>query len=133
MKQLSLVSLLILSSLIAPVPAQRIESVAVVFANPMPQPSYKARSARSKPRQTLTLTQLPVKWQRLAWCESRHHLHAVNNDTYYGLWQIHKGWYKPFGINPETATLAQQYRVAQHVYKRQGRHAWTCSKYTGFK
>ena len=91
------------------------------------------RTSRTTRRQPLQLTDLPAKWQRLAWCESRHHLHAVNNHTYYGLWQIHKGWYKPFGINPKTATLAQQWLVAQHVYKRQGADAWSCTKHTGFQ
>jgi hypothetical protein len=131
MKQLSVVLLLVSSMMLWP---QRLtEPATVMFANPQPVPSYTARVTRYRVRQPLTLIDLPAKWQRIAWCESRHRLHAVNNDTYYGLWQIHEGWYKPFGINPKTATIEQQWKVAKHVYKQQGAKAWTCSKYTNFK
>lgn len=131
MRRLLAVSVLVAGSVVSPIPVS--ESVSVVFVNPQPVPSYTARSSRTRPRPSLTLNRLPTQWQRLAWCESRHRLHANNNDTYYGLWQIHEGWFKPFGINPETATIEQQWQVAQHVYKRQGAKAWTCSKYTNFK
>lgn len=131
MRRLLLVSVLVAGSVVSPIPV--VEPVSVVFVNPQPVPSYTARSSRTRPRQSLTLNRLPTQWRALAWCESRHRLHANNNNTYYGLWQIHKGWFKPFDINPETATIEQQWQVAQHVYKRQGAAAWTCSKYTNFK
>lgn len=131
MRRLLLVSVLVAGSLVNPIPL--VEPVSVVFVNPQPVPSYTARSSRTRQRPSLTLNRLPMKWRALAWCESRYRLHAINNNTYYGLWQIHKGWYKPFGINPKTATIEQQWRVAQHVYKKQGAAAWTCSKYTNFK
>ena len=131
MRRLLLVSVLVAGSLVNPIPL--VEPVSVVFVNPQPIQSYVARSSRTRPRPSLTLNRLPIQWRALAWCESRHRLHANNNNTYYGLWQIHEGWYKPFGINPETATIEQQWRVAQHVYKQQGAKAWTCSKYTNFK
>jgi hypothetical protein len=49
------------------------------------------------------------------------------------MWQIHKGWFKPFNIDPATATIYQQYQVAQHVYKTQGAQAWTCANKTNFR
>ena len=103
-----------------------------------PTPTLTARSdqprvTRQHHRTALTLEALPKKWRDLAWCESRHHLHANRHNTYYGLWQIHKGWFKPFNINPATATLQQQYMVARRVYERQGKDAWTCSQETNFK
>ena len=103
-----------------------------VLANPEPIPDYTPRASRQRQRPTLTLNRLPAKWQRLAWCESRNRLHANRHNTYYGLWQIHKGWFKPYKINPETATLRQQFKVAQHVYERQGHKAWTCSTKANF-
>lgn len=98
-----------------------------------PASNYTARATRQHQRAVIRLQQLPTKWQRLAWCESRQQLHAVNDHTYYGLWQIHKGWFKQFDINPRTATLEQQYRVARHVYRKQGAAAWTCAKRSNFQ
>lgn len=132
MKRLSL-ALIVVAALIPSNPVIEPQPLSIELVNPKPIPDYTARATRQRQRPQLTLQQLPAKWQRLAWCESRQRLHAVNNHTYYGLWQIHKGWYKPFGINPTTATIAQQWQVAQHVYKRQGAAAWTCSKLTNFK
>jgi len=127
MTRLSSVSLMIVSSVILSQPVYEPAPVARVEALHTPQ-----RASRALHRDRLTLEQLPARWRRLAWCESRNQLHAVNNHTYYGLWQIHKGWYKPFGINPRTATLAQQWKIAQHVYERQGATAWSCSQKTRF-
>lgn len=73
-----------------------------------------------------------MKWHRLAYCESRMRIHANRNNTYYGLWQIHRGWFKPFNIDPTHATIAQQYRVALHVYKKQGASAWSCARKANF-
>lgn len=84
-------------------------------------------------RASRAMRRMPMKWQRLAWCESRNHLHANRNNTYYGLWQIHKGWFTPFNINPNTATMQQQYRVALHVYKTQGAKAWSCARTAQFR
>ena len=129
-----LLAVSIVAAALVAVPRALTESTpAVTLTNPQPVPSYTPRVSRQRSRQSLTLTHLPAKWRRLAWCESRHRLHAVNNNTYYGLWQIHKGWYKPFGINPTTATIEQQWRVAQHVYNKQGAKAWTCSTKANFK
>lgn len=98
-----------------------------------PTPSPSPSSTAQKPRADRSTVRLPAKWVRLAWCESRGRLHAVNNHTYYGLWQIHKGWFTPFGINPRTATMKQQYLVARHVYRTQGAKAWTCARKANFR
>ena len=78
---------------------------------------------------------LPAVWKRLAWCESRGHLGSVSKSgTYHGMFQIHKGWFKSHGINPKTATLQQQWKLAQYIYHRQGAKAWPyCSKKAGLK
>lgn len=82
---------------------------------------------------------LPLVWKRLAACESsstpsRINLRAVSpSGLHHGPWQVHKGFYKPFRIDPETATLAQHWKVAQAAYKRQGAKAWTCAKKAGLK
>ena len=81
----------------------------------------------------------PVSWQRLAACESsstplRINLRAVSpSGLHHGPWQVHKGFYKPFNINPKTATLAQHWKVAQAAYKRHGAKAWTCAQKAGLK
>lgn len=117
---------------------------AVMWLTPQPTtesvtPTPAARSdqprvSRQQHRTALTLNALPKKWRDLAWCESRHQLNANRHDTYYGLWQLHKGWYKTHHINPTKATLQQQYMIARYVYERQGRNAWkTCSKQTNFR
>lgn len=132
MKQLLRVLIVIVVAQIPISPAvSPVMPSSITFTNPEPQPDYTPKISRQ--RQPLQLHNLPAKWQRLAWCESRHRLHAVNNHTYYGLWQIHKGWYKPFNINPKTATLKQQWLVAQHVYRKQGAKAWTCAKQSQFE
>lgn len=90
-------------------------------------PRWLIRASRSQ------LTRIPPKWQRLAHCESRMRIHAIDpTRTYYGLWQIHKGWFRPFHINPKTATITQQYKIAQHVYAKQGAQAWSCAKRARF-
>ena len=100
--------------------------VALIIALEPPQPVPVPTPTR--------LDQLAPKWQRLALCESSGQLHAVSRSrTYHGLWQLHKGFYAHFHIKPETATLAQQYRIAQYVYKRQGAKAWSCAKKARFK
>lgn len=92
----------------------------------------KSKPSRSAHRAPTSLKDLPTAWQRLAWCESRHNLHAVSpGRTYFGLWQLHKGFYAVFDIDPQTANFAQQWRVAKYVYKRQGARAWSCSRYAG--
>lgn len=128
-----LLALIVTAALVA-IPRPLMEATTrIVLHNPTPIKGYEPRASRYRPRPALQLTDLPAKWQRLAWCESRHQLHANNHNTYYGLWQIHKGWYKPYGINPEHATIAQQYRIAQHIYNKQGAQAWSCSHHTNFK
>ena len=99
--------------------------VALIIALEPPQPVPVPLPTR--------LDQVAPKWQRLALCESSGQLHAVSRSrTYYGLWQLHKGFYAHFKINPKTATFAQQWRIAQDVYRRQGAKAWSCAKKARF-
>ena len=89
------------------------------------------RASRSRP---LTIRSLPKAWQRLAWCESRWHLHATSKSgKHHGLWQIHEGWFKSAGVNYKTADVKAQYHVARYVYQRQGARAWTCARQAGLK
>ena len=90
-------------------------------------PRWLVRASRSQ------MMRIPLQWRRLAWCESRNRLHANRHNTYYGLWQIHRGWFTQFNIRPDTATFTQQWAVAQHVYKTQGAQAWSCAKQTGMR
>lgn len=131
MRRLSAVLIVAVALMAVPQPLVKATS-RIVLQNPEPIPDYTPRVSRQRQRPTLTLQHLPSKWQRLAWCESRNRLHANRHNTYYGLWQIHKGWFKPFKINPETATLRQQFKIAQHVYERQGHKAWSCSNKANF-
>lgn len=81
-----------------------------------------------------SLKDVPKAWRKLAWCESRYTLNAVSpGKKYYGLWQLHKGFYNVYDYNPRTATFEQQWRVAQYVYRRQGAKAWSCASYAGLK
>lgn len=94
--------------------------------------SSSSRSSGSWPNQTPVpiLAGLPRVWQRIAMCESGGQLHQVTGD-YVGLWQLRRGFYRHFGIDPMTATVAQQYRIVQYVYRRQGFAAWSCASILG--
>lgn len=93
----------------------------------MVKPQWLQRASRSQ------MLRIPLQWRRLAWCESGNRLHANRHDTYYGLWQIHRGWFKQFNIRPDTATFQQQWLVAQHIYKTQGAKAWQCAGQAGMR
>ena len=114
----------------AKTPSPATQPLALQPVQEKPYKMYKPRANRAR----RAITNYPKAWQRLAWCESRYHLHAVSkNGLYHGLWQIHKGWFKPFGIDPNTATIEQQWKVAQAVYHRQGAKAWSCARQARFK
>ena len=82
---------------------------------------------------------LPKAWQRLAYCESSSTANKINlrvqspSGQHVGVWQLHKGFYTTLGIDWRTATLWQQWQVAQYVYNRQGARAWTCARKAGLK
>ena len=82
---------------------------------------------------------LPKVWQKLALCESssttaRLNLRAKSpSGQHIGVWQLHKGFYKAQGVDWRTATIQQQWQVAQYVYNRQGARAWTCARRAGLK
>ena len=81
-----------------------------------------------------SLDDLPKVWKRLAYCESRYQLRAVSvSGDHYGLWQIHKGFYKALNIDPKKATFNEQWKAAKYVYARQGAKAWSCAKRVGLK
>lgn len=85
-------------------------------------------------REPTSLKDLPVVWRKLAYCESRYDLRAVSpSGNHYGLWQLHKGFYKVFKYDPKKATFAQQWQVAKYVYERQGAKAWSCAKRAGLR
>ena len=76
-------------------------------------------------------------WDHIAQCESSGRLHAVDREqfpdgtwqTVVGLYQLDLGWYHAAGINPYTATAAQQLTIAKHVLARQGWNAWPVCSY----
>ena len=81
-------------------------------------------------------------WAALAVCESSGRLHAVDTEpvagggtqTVVGLWQIDVKWYASAGLDPYTATRAQQYALALRIYHRQGWRAWpTCGPKVGLR
>lgn len=77
---------------------------------------------------------LPKVWRKLAYCESRYVIDAVSpSGDHYGLFQIHKGFYKAVGIKWKRSTVSEQFTVAKYVYKRQGANAWACANYAGLK
>lgn len=80
------------------------------------------------------MRRIPPVWRRLAWCESRWHLHSVSRSgKHHGLWQIHEGWFKSAGVNYHTASIEQQYQVARYVYRKQGARAWSCARKAGLR
>ena len=100
---------------------------AAVASRPPTRQVTAARTSRA-------LHRLPAVWVRLAACESSLRVHAARHRTYYGLWQIHRGWYRAAGINPHTASIEQQYRLAQHIYRKQGAKAWPyCHRKAGLR
>lgn len=99
---------------------------------PAPAPVSEPVAAKNVRKIPTKISQLPKAWRRLAWCESRYQLHAVSpSGKHFGLWQLHRGFYAHFHINPKTATFSQQWVVAQYVYKRQGAGAWSCARSAG--
>ena len=82
---------------------------------------------------------LPKVWQKLAFCESSSTIAKLNlrakspSGQHVGVWQLHKGFYKAQGVDWRTATIQQQWQVAQYVYSRQGARAWTCARKAGLK
>ena len=126
----SLVSVMLTLAFIAPITNTAPMKTKTVTYDNFKMPTIKLiRVSRSRP------TTLPSVWKRLAWCESRGRLRAVSKSgTYHGMFQIHKGRFKGHGINPKTATLRQQWMLAQYIYHRQGAKAWPyCSKKAGLK
>lgn len=87
----------------------------------------------SKPMPS-SLNEVPKVWQRLAYCESRYDLRAVSpSGEHFGLWQLHRGFYKHLGYNPKRATFREQWVTALYVYERQGARAWACAREAGLK
>ena len=78
---------------------------------------------------------LPLVWRKVAWCESRWHERSVSKSKrYHGLFQIESGWWRGAHLNPATATIEQQYALALHIYKKQGRRAWPyCGRKAGLR
>lgn len=122
-----LVGILTQTSISSPVsePAPRVSTPVLVRATTEIPPS-RARRLPTK------IAHLPKAWRQLAYCESRYKLHAVSpSGEHFGLWQLHRGFYAHFNINPKKATFSQQWMVAQYVYKRQGARAWSCARFAG--
>lgn len=81
-----------------------------------------------------TLADLPPVWRRLAMCESSGRARVVSpSGLHHGYFQIHRGFFTNHGLDPRTATLAQQFRLALAVYERQGARAWTCADKAGLR
>lgn len=92
----------------------------------------KQRASRSSV--ISNVNQLPKVWQRIVACESSGRANAVSpSGKHYGYFQIHKGWFKGVGLDYQTATLYQQYKLALAIYKKQGAKAWSCAKKAGLK
>jgi len=133
-KTLTMVAAIIIALPAAPASAPKAPTAAVKTTTSDSKLSRKSVTPRWLERASRSqLRRIPLKWHRLAYCESRMRIHANRQNTYYGLWQIHKGWFKPFNIDPTHATIDQQYRVALHVYRQQGAHAWSCASKAHFR
>lgn len=101
------------------------------WPKPRPKPKPKPSPAAWLPATSVrTFADLPRVWQRIAMCESSGDLHQVTG-SYYGLFQLRRGWYRSAGLVPERTTLAQQYQLALHVWHRQGWRAWECAGMLG--
>ena len=97
------------------------------------KPSHVA-SIKVPARGGMTLADVPPVWRRIAMCESGGKVHAHNpSGKYVGLWQLDRRWYTRAGVNPETATVAQQWKIVQYVFHRQGFGAWTCAHIVGLR
>lgn len=78
----------------------------------------------------MSFSDLPRVWQKIAICESSGNPREETG-SYYGLFQIRRGWYRSAGLIPEQTTIAQQYALALHIWHRQGWAAWTCAGMLG--
>lgn len=108
----------------------QIKPVVVPKVVPPTAPTREPKPARKR----MKLTDLPIAWQRLAMCESSNRPHAISpSGLHHGYFQIHKGFFITKDIDWKTATLEQQWEVAQYVYKRQGAQAWSCADQAGLK
>lgn len=133
MKALSVItSAVCFAGMLAPTVKETPAAAAPIVRETTPQPPKpKPKPSRSR---VFSVADLPTPWKKLAWCESRWHLHSVSRSgQHFGLFQIHKGWFRPFKINPRTANAYQQWLVAKHVYATQGRNAWDCARQAGLK
>jgi hypothetical protein len=63
-------------------------------------------------------------------CESGGNLRARSSSgRYLGAFQIERGWWH--GLDYRTATLAQQYALALHIWHIQSWRAWSCASIVG--
>ena len=90
----------------------------------MVKPKHKKKKMKWK--------DLPTNWYRIAKCESGLNLHITSpSGTYYGAFQIHRGWFKGKDLKPRKTDLRQQYKLAKYIKGIQGWGAWTCARIVG--